>query len=151
MSLGYVIGESKPTFVTALTSRPLSVGEYIIIDTEEGKILGLVEKSKVISAAFADVKNFDEAQESTEIADINKRDKTFTANIGILGFLDKLEKGQSIIPAIPPIPGTEITQPTREELESIFSSSKEGWVKIGTLLRPAAGTRARHRSDQIQP
>ena len=36
MSLGYVIGESKPTFVTALTSRPLSVGEYIIIDTQEG-------------------------------------------------------------------------------------------------------------------
>ena len=24
-----------------LTSRPLSVGEYIIIDTDEGKILGL--------------------------------------------------------------------------------------------------------------
>ena len=35
MSLGYVIGESKPTFVTALTSRPLSVGEYIIIDTDD--------------------------------------------------------------------------------------------------------------------
>ena len=31
MSLGYVIGESKPTFVTALTSRPLSVGEYVCL------------------------------------------------------------------------------------------------------------------------
>jgi DNA helicase HerA-like ATPase len=135
MSLGYVIGESKPTFVTALTSRALSVGEYITIDTEEGKILGLVEKSKISSAAFADVRNFDEAAESTEIAEINKRDKTFTANIGILGFLDKLQKGQSIIPAIPPIPGTEISQPTKQELEAIFSSTKEGWVKIGNLLR----------------
>ncbi|MFB5622130.1 MAG: helicase HerA domain-containing protein, partial [Candidatus Nitrosomaritimum yanchengensis] len=135
MSLGYVIGESKPTFVTALTSRPLSVGEYIIIDTEEGKILGLVEKSKISSAAFADVRNFDEAAESTEIAEINKRDKTFSSNIGILGFLDKLQKGQSIIPAIPPIPGTEITQPTKEELEGIFSSQEKGWAKIGNLLR----------------
>jgi DNA helicase HerA-like ATPase len=135
MSLGYVIGESKPTFVTALTSRPLSVGEYIIIDTEEGKILGLVEKSKISSAAFADVRNFDEAAESTEIAEINKRDKTFASNIGILGFLDKLQKGQSIIPAIPPIPGTEITQPTKQELETIFSSQEKGWAKIGNLLR----------------
>lgn len=135
MRLGYVIGESKPTFVTALTSRPVSVGEYVIIDSEEGKILGLVERSSVTSAAFADVKNFDEAAESTEIAEINSRDKTNTAHIGILGFLDQLQKGQSIIPATPPIPGTSIVQPSKENLETIFSPQKNGWVKTGMLLR----------------
>jgi len=135
LNVGFIIGESKPTFVTALTSRPLSVGEYMIIDSEEGKILGLVEKSKVASAAFADVRNFDEASESIEIAEMNKRDKTYTAHIGILGFLDKLQKGQSIIPAIPPIPGTIVSQPTKQDLETIFSPSKDGWVKIGGLLR----------------
>ena len=86
MSLGFVIGESKPTSVTAITSRALSVGEYIKIGTEEGEILGLVEKSSVSSAAFTDVRNFDEAAESTEIAELNKRDKTFIAHIGILVF-----------------------------------------------------------------
>ena len=135
MNIGYVIGESKPTFVTALFSRPLSVGEYVIIDSDEGRILGLVEKSSVSSAAFADVRNFDEATESTEIAEMNRRDKTYTSYIGILGFLDKLQSGQSIIPAIPPIPGTAIVQPTKQDLESIFSPSKEGWIKTGTLLR----------------
>jgi len=135
LSVGFVIGESKPTFVTALTSRPLAVGEYTIIETEKGKILGLVEKSKVASAAFADVRNFDEASESLEIAEMNKRDKTYTANIGILGFLEKLQKGQSIIPAIPPIPGAIVSQPTKEDLETIFSPKNDGWVKIGELLR----------------
>ncbi len=135
MKIGYVIGESKPTFVTALASAPLAVGEYVIIDSEEGRILGLVERSAVSSAAFADVKNFDEAAESIEIAEINKRDKTFTAHIGILGFLDQLKKGQSIIPAIPPIPGTPIIQPTESDLETIFSPNRKGWVKIGNLLR----------------
>jgi DNA helicase HerA-like ATPase len=135
LNTGFVIGESKPTFVTAITSRPLSVGEYIKIDSDEGEILGLVEKSSVSSAAFADVKNFDEASESIEIAEINKRDKTYTAHIGILGFLENLRKGQSIIPAVPPIPGTPISQPTKEDLEAIFSPQKEGWVKIGNLLR----------------
>ena len=135
MSLGFVIGESKPTFVTAITSRALSVGEYIKIGSDEGEILGLVEKSSVTSAAFADVRNFDEAAESTEIAELNKRDKTFTALIGILGFLENLRRGQSIIPAIPPIPGTEITQPSKQDLEEIFSPKNNGWVKIGNLLR----------------
>jgi len=135
LSLGFVIGESKPTSVTAITSRALSVGEYIKIGTEEGEILGLVEKSSVSSAAFTDVRNFDEAAESTEIAELNKRDKTFIAHIGILGFLENLRKGKSIIPAIPPIPGTEIIPPSKVDLEEIFSPKNKGWVKIGNLLR----------------
>jgi len=135
LSLGFVIGESKPTSVRAITSRALSVGEYIKIGTDEGEILGLVEKSSISSAAFTDVRNFDEAAESTEIAELNKRDKTFIAHIGILGFLENLRKGKSIIPAIPPIPGTEITPPTKQDLEEIFSPKNKGWVKIGNLLR----------------
>ena len=135
MSLGFVIGESKPTSVRAITSRALSVGEEIKIGTDEGEILGLVEKSSISSAAFTDVRNFDEAAESTEIAELNKRDKTFIAHIGILGFLENLRKGKSIIPAIPPIPGTEITPPSKQDLEEIFSPKNKGWVKIGNLLR----------------
>jgi hypothetical protein len=30
MSLGFVVGESKPTSVTAITSRSLSVGEFLL-------------------------------------------------------------------------------------------------------------------------
>ena len=61
MTLGFVIGESKPTVVTAQTSRSLPIGEYVIINSNEGKIVGLVEKSVVSSAVLADVKNYDEA------------------------------------------------------------------------------------------
>ncbi|GFN40843.1 MAG: hypothetical protein YK1312THETA_180003, partial [Marine Group I thaumarchaeote] len=43
MTIGYVIGESKPTLISAQTSRPLSIGEYVIIDADDGKLLGLVE------------------------------------------------------------------------------------------------------------
>ena len=135
MNLGFVIGESKPTFVTAITSRALSVGEYVKMGSENGEILGLVERSSITSAAFEDVKNFDEASESTEIAESNKRDKTFTAHIGILGFLENLSRGISIIPAIPPTPGTAVTLPDKSELENVFSPKKEGWVSVGNLLR----------------
>ena len=92
MSLGFVVGESKPTFVTAITSRVLSVGEYIKIGSDEGEILGLVERSSVSSAAFTDVRNFDEAVESTEIAELNKRDKTFTGTYWDFRIFRKFEK-----------------------------------------------------------
>ena len=135
MIIGYVIGQSKPTQITSLTSRPLAIGEYAIIDSEEGKILGLVEKTYVSSVALEDVRNFEEAAESKEIAEINVRDKSYTSEIMILGFLDKLRKGQTMVPSIPPLPGTEILEPTKQDLEEIFGPSGDQWVRIGTLLR----------------
>ena len=135
MIIGYVIGESKPTKISVLASRALSIGEYVIINSDEGKILGLVEKSYVSSVALSDVRNFDEAVESKEIAEINKRDKGYTSQIMILGFLDKLQKGQSIVPAIPPLPGTEILEASKKDLEKIFGPDGNEWIRIGSLLR----------------
>lgn len=135
MIIGFVIGESKPTSISAQTSRPLAVGEYIIIDSEENRLLGLVEKTIVSSAALTDVHNYDEAVESKEIADINSRDKSFTTKIMILGSLSSLKKGVVVIPAIPPFPGTPILEASKEDLESVFNPSNSSWSKIGTLLR----------------
>ncbi|NHI03010.1 Bipolar DNA helicase HerA [Candidatus Nitrosotalea sp. TS] len=135
MIIGVVIGESKPTEVTAQSSKPLSVGEYVIIDSQDGKILGLVEKSAISSDALTDVRNFDEAVESKEVAEINSRDKNYKVKIGILGFLDKLQKGQVIIPAIPPLPGTSILEATQNDLGMIFGPVGNEWIRIGSLLR----------------
>jgi len=135
MTVGFVIGESRPNVVTGQTSRPLSVGEYVIIDSANGKLLGLVEKSFVTSAALADVRNFDEAQESKEIADINTRDKSFKSKITILGYLEQLQNGRAIVPAVPPLPGTQILEATKQDLDVIFDPDNNEWVKIGSLLR----------------
>jgi DNA helicase HerA-like ATPase len=135
MTLGVVIGESRPTSVTAQTSRPLSVGEYVVIDSQDGKLLGLVERSFVQSAALTDIHNFDEAIESKEIADINSRDKSFTAKITILGYLPELQKSRVVLPAIPPIPGTSVLDATKDDLGTIFAPQKDEWAKVGTLLR----------------
>ena len=135
MTIGVVIGESKPTEITAQSSRPLSVGEYVIIDSQEGKILGLVEKSAISSEALTNVRNFDEAIESKEVAEINSRDKNYKVKIGILGFLEKLQKGHVIIPAVPPLPGTSILEATQKDLGMIFGPVGNEWIRIGSLLR----------------
>ena len=135
MTIGVVIGESRPTDVTAQSSKPLSVGEYVIIDSQDGQILGLVEKSIISSEALTDVRNFDEAVESREVADINSRDKNYKVKIGILGFLDRLQKGQMILPAVPPLPGTSILEATQKDLGVIFGPTTNEWIRIGSLLR----------------
>jgi len=135
LTVGIVTGESKSTEVSAQSSRPLSVGEYVIIDSQNGKILGLVEKSIISSEALTDVRNFDEAIESKEVADLNSRDKNYKVKIGILGFLDKLQKGQVVLPAVPPLPGTSILEATERDLGTIFSPGGKEWIRIGTLLR----------------
>jgi DNA helicase HerA-like ATPase len=135
LTIGVVIGESKPTEVIAQSSKPLSVGEYVIIDSQDGKILGLVEKSAISSDALTNVRNFDEAIESKEVAEINSRDKNYKVKIGILGFLGKLQKGHVMIPAIPPLPGTSILEATQHDLGMIFGPVGNEWIRIGSLLR----------------
>ena len=100
MSLGFVVGESKPNVVTIQSSRALPIGEYVIIEVEEGKIVGLVETSFVTSAALSDVRNYDEAEESIELAELNKRDKSYTGKILILGFLDLVVHHQDYVPEL---------------------------------------------------
>ena len=135
MNIGVVIGEAKPTEVTAQSIRPLSVGEYVIVDSQNGKLLGLVERSIVSSDALTDIRNFDEAMESKEVAELNTRDKNYKVKIGILGFLDKLQKGQAIVPAVPPLPGTSILEATQQDLGMIFAPRSKEWIRIGSLLR----------------
>ena len=55
--------------------------------------------------------------------------------IMILGFLDKLQKGQAIIPAIPPLTRYRNFRGKSKDLEKIFGPDGAQWIKIGSLLR----------------
>jgi DNA helicase HerA-like ATPase len=49
--------------------------------------------------------------------------------------LDKLQKGQAIVPAVPPLPGTSILEATQQDLGVIFAPKSKEWIRIGSLLR----------------
>jgi DNA helicase HerA-like ATPase len=134
--LGILVGDTKPDKVTFESRRPVSIGEYVVMEYGKGRVLGLVESSKVSSDALRnDIRNFDEAYESTQVAHENKRDKSYRANVRILGYVEELKKCKSIIPALPPEPGTGVYEATSEDLASVFSTKGSEWVRIGTLLR----------------
>ncbi|MFL6320763.1 MAG: ATP-binding protein [Nitrososphaeraceae archaeon] len=137
LELGIVVGPTKPEQITFEARRPVSLGEYVmILSSQQKKILGVIESSSIKSDALSDnISNFQEAMESKQVASKNKRDKSYKANVKILGLLEELKKCKTILPEIPPIPGTEVLETKPDELKSIFDPTNDEWLRIGTLLR----------------
>lgn len=134
--IGIIVGESKPYEVMFEGSRPVSAGEYVILDDSNGKILGLVERSTIVSDALGrNIRNYTEAVESKVVAHANTRDKSYRAWVHVLGYLDQLKKGKAIIPNVPPLPGTNVLEAMQDDLGTIFSPTEDEWVRIGSLLR----------------
>ena len=137
LELGIVVGPTKPDQITFEARRPVSLGEYVmILSSQQKKILGVIESSSIKSDALSDnISNFQEAMESKQVASKNKLDKSYKANVKILGLLEELKKCKTILPEIPPIPGTDVLETKADELKSIFDPTNDEWLRIGTLLR----------------
>ena len=91
--LGILIGVSKPDQVIFESKRPVSIGEYVTMNYGRGKVLGLVERSSISSDALGNnIRNYEEAYESKEVAAENRRDKSYKGYVHILGYLDELKK-----------------------------------------------------------
>ena len=143
VELGILVGNTKPDQVTFESKRPVSIGEYVILQYGRSKVqvLGLVEGSSISSDALGtSIRNYEEASESKQVAVENCRDKSYKGHVRILGYLEELKKCKAIIPALPPEPGTEVYEATRQDLGTIFapsspSSPSPQWIRIGTLLR----------------
>ncbi|MEP0823911.1 MAG: DUF87 domain-containing protein, partial [Nitrososphaera sp.] len=130
------MGVAKPDQVTFESRRPVSIGEYVILNYGRGKVLGLVESSSISSDALGNnIRNYEEASESKEVASVNGRDKSYKGHVRILGYLEELKKCKAILPALPPEPGTEVYEASAQDLTMIFAPDSKEWIRIGTLLR----------------
>ena len=137
--LGILIGITKPDQVTFESKRPVSIGEYVILKYSGDKILGLVESSSIGSDALGNnIRNYEEAFESKQIAAENSRDKSYKGHVRILGYVSDLKKCKAILPALPPEPGTQVYEASVQDLAAIFAPSGQQWLMIGTLLRNTA-------------
>ena len=137
--LGILIGVTKPDQVTFESKRPVSIGEYVILNYNGDNVLGLVERSSISSDALgSSIRNYEEAFESKQVAAENHRDKSYKGHVRILGYVTELKKCKAILPALPPEPGTEVYEASVEDLAAIFAPSGQQWVTIGTLLRNTA-------------
>lgn len=135
--LGFVVGEAYPYKFTFIAKRAVSVGEYVVVDTNGRRILGMVEHSSIRSSIMDGVTNYHAAYEGKAIAERNVRDKSYLALVRVLGYTDELIKGKVTLPSIPPEPGSMVFEASRDELK-VFSLYGLPWIRIGSLLRNAS-------------
>ncbi|GBC72830.1 hypothetical protein HRbin04_00225 [archaeon HR04] len=135
--LGFVVGEAYPYKFTFIAKRAVSVGEYVVVDANGRRILGMVEHSSIRSSIMDGVTNYHAAYEGKAIAERNVRDKSYLALVRVLGYTDELIKGKVTLPSIPPEPGSMVFEASRDELK-VFSLYGLPWIRIGSLLRNAS-------------
>ncbi|MEO9365106.1 MULTISPECIES: ATP-binding protein [Candidatus Nitrosocaldus] len=135
--LGFVVGEAYPYKFTFIAKRAISVGEYVVVDANSRRILGMVEHSSIRSSIMDGVTNYHAAYEGKAIAERNVRDKSYLALVRVLGYTDELINGKVTLPSLPPEPGSMVFEASRDELK-VFSLYGLPWIRIGSLLRNAS-------------
>lgn len=133
--LGIVVGQTKPHYFHFLAKRAISMGEYVTVDSSEGRLLGLAEDSATKSDLLDRVSNFQTALEAKRVAAKNVRDKSYIATVKVVGLLDALRQGNVVLPSLPPEPGSEVLQAESSEIGEVFDRKGGQWVEVGSLLR----------------
>jgi DNA double-strand break repair helicase HerA and related ATPase len=133
--LGIVVGQTKPHYFHFLARRPISMGEYVTVDSSEGRLLGLAEDSATKSDLLDKVSNFETAVEAKRVAAKNVRDKSYVATVKVVGLLEALRQGNVVLPSLPPEPGSDVLEAKSNEIGEVFGRKEKQWVEVGSLLR----------------
>jgi len=133
--LGVVAAEAAPYSFPFLASRPVKVGEYVVVHAPEGDVLGFVERSLIKSSLMESARNYPAAMEAKDAAARNPRDKSNAASVKVLGLMEQLSAGVPFMPSLPPEPGADVNEASGGVLKGIFSRDGPEWIRIGRLLR----------------
>jgi DNA helicase HerA-like ATPase len=123
--VGVCIGEASPVEATFISRVMPSSGEYVTLEFEGRRVLGMVEAlvrgSPSISGDIIDPEVVD------QILKFEGQDGQYVkGKVRLLGDVRDLE-----IPKVPPPPGTKVARADSKTLKSIFSS---GSLRLGKLL-----------------
>ena len=126
MVVGICVGETNLSEVTFISDKMPQVGQYVTIEYDGKKVLGMVENLvRGNDALNIDVNDFKAIQ---KISRIGAEDNYIRGKVKILGDVnDDLR-----LPRTPVLPGTEIKLADAEILKEIFKVTNP--IKLGTLV-----------------
>ncbi len=134
--LGYCVGVLKPDEVIFTSEEPVSLGEFVIIESEEMdghkvRILGIITSVERLDT-FLEKDNYSpDVYES--IANIHRSPGIFRAKVSIRGILENDLNLKNL--RYPPRPGSQVFRADEITLKEIFSKrNSKSHIKIGTLL-----------------
>lgn len=126
MVVGICVGETSLNEVTFISDKMPKVGEYVTIEYDGKKVLGMIENLiRGNDALNVDINDFKAIQ---KISKIGVEDNYIRGKVKILGDVyDNLK-----LPRTPVLPGTEIKLADEEILNEIFNVKNP--IKLGSLV-----------------
>ncbi len=122
--IGICIGDATPVEVIFVSKELPKFGEYVILEYNDMKILGMISHLVVKNPSLnGDI--FD-PNEIEKILEYEKTSNFILAKVRLLGDVTNMR-----MPRIPPPPGTKVYRAGKDVLKKIFST---GHIKIGKLV-----------------
>ena len=126
MVVGICVGETSLAEVTFISDKMPKVGEYVTIEYDGKKVLGMIENLiRGNDALNVDINDFKAIQ---KISKIGVEDNYIRGKVKILGDVNDNLK----LPRTPALPGTEIRLADKDVLEEIFKVKNP--IKLGSLV-----------------
>ena len=125
-TIGRCIGETSPVEVSFISKEMPRIGEYVSMEYDGKKVLGMIESLVRGSVSIND--DIYDPKTVERIKEIEGDDHYIRGNVRILGDIEKLR-----IPRTPPMPGTEIKIADSNILKKIFEIKGNG-LKLGNLI-----------------
>ncbi len=126
MVVGICVGETSLSEVTFISDKMPKVGEYVTIEYDGKKVLGMIENLiRGNDALNVDINDFKAIQ---KISRLGVDDNYIRGKVKILGDVNDNLK----LPRTPVLPGTEIRLADRDTLNEIFSVRNP--IRLGTLV-----------------
>ena len=126
MVVGICVGETNLNEVTFISNKMPQVGQYVTIEYDGKKVLGMVENLvRGNDALNVDINDFKAIQ---KISKIGVEDNYIRGKVKILGDVNDNLK----LPRTPVLPGTEIQLADAKILKEIFKVTNP--IKLGTIV-----------------
>ena len=126
MVIGICIGETSLTHVTFISDKMPNVGEYVTMEYNGKKVLGMIENLIMGNDSLnVDINDFKAIQ---KISRIGAEENYIKGKVKILGDVNDNLK----LPRTPVLPGTEIKLSDNEVLDEIFKVKNP--IKLGCLV-----------------
>ena len=126
MVVGICVGETSLTEVTFISDKMPQVGEYVTIEYDGKKVLGMIENLvRGNDALNIEINDFKAIR---QISKIGAEDNYIRGKVKILGDVNDNLK----LPRTPVLPGTEIKLADAEILKEIFKVTNP--IKLGALV-----------------
>ena len=126
MVIGICIGETSLTHVTFISDKMPNVGEYVTMEYNGKKVLGMIENLIMGNDPLnVDINDFKAIQ---KISRIGAEENYIKGKVKILGDVNDNLK----LPRTPVLPGTEIKLADNEVLDEIFKVKNP--IKLGCLV-----------------